>query len=64
MQALVESSGITEEVKDAIAWRNALVLVRRFRPDWGVPPTAVAPPQRYGDSELWATQAAGSPRLL
>jgi predicted TIM-barrel fold metal-dependent hydrolase len=64
VQALLEGSGISQEDKHAIAWRNAAAPIRHFRPDWGVPETAVVPPQRYGGSELWATQAPGSPRLL
>jgi len=63
VQQLVESSDITDDAKDRIAYRNAEELIRRFRPDWRIPRTPIQTLQSYTEKELWATQAPGSPRL-
>jgi len=55
-QASLEASDISGEIKDRIAHRNAVTLIQRFRPDWGLPQEPVVAPQQYSMNELWCTK--------
>jgi len=61
VQAQLENANVSEDTKDRIAYKNAVQLIHRFRPDWTLTAAPVSPPQRYTDEELWAAKGA---RLL
>jgi predicted TIM-barrel fold metal-dependent hydrolase len=51
LQRQVEESRLDEATKDAIAWRNAESLIRRFRPEWRM---SAAPVELVGEWVEWA----------
>jgi predicted TIM-barrel fold metal-dependent hydrolase len=54
LQAQIEAAGIDDATKDRIAWRNAVDLIRRFRPRWQLNTAPVAPPAGFEGVDLWA----------
>lgn len=54
LQAQIEQSPLNEATKDAIAWRNAVALIQRFRPGWDLPDAPVTPPAEFATTDLWA----------
>ena len=63
LQKQIEASGLDEETKDRIAWRNAEALIRRFKPEWGISTTAPPKPSEWRDAELWRTLPGQAARL-
>lgn len=55
-QASLEASDIRQDVKDRIAYRNAVTLIHRFRPDWVPPQEPAVAPQQVPMDELWAAR--------
>jgi predicted TIM-barrel fold metal-dependent hydrolase len=55
-QISLEAAQIGEDTKDRIAYRNAVTLIRTFRPDWSLPQGPVLAPQQYPTEELWAAR--------
>jgi predicted TIM-barrel fold metal-dependent hydrolase len=55
-QASLEAAQVSEDIKDRIAYRNAMTLIHGFRPDWSLPQGPVATPQVYPTEELWAAR--------
>jgi predicted TIM-barrel fold metal-dependent hydrolase len=56
LQAQIEAAPLAGATKDAIAWGNAVELVRRFRPEWRLPAGPVAAPAAFAGVDLWAGQ--------
>lgn len=63
LQQKIEQADIEEELKDRIAWGNALELIRRFRPHWEMPSGPMKAPRIYDDDQLWATHPRYTDRL-
>jgi predicted TIM-barrel fold metal-dependent hydrolase len=53
LQHAIENAHIEESAKDAIAYRNAVRLIRSFVPGYEIPGQPVEAPQIYDDAELW-----------
>lgn len=53
LQAQIEAAPIDESAKDAIAWRNAVDLIRRFRPQWELPNRPVELSEQFAGVDLW-----------
>ena len=64
LRTQIEQSTLPEAVKDGIAWRNAVDLIQRFRPQWQLNPAPVERPAALGGQDLWAHQSNNPARLL
>ena len=64
LQAQIEDADLPEAVKDRIAYRNAVALFHRFRPEWQLNATPVARPVEFAGTDLWAQQPGKPGRLL
>jgi len=64
LQRTIEEAEVDEDLKDRIAYRNALELIRRYRPDWELPPGPPTAPRRYRPEELWACHPHLPDRLI
>jgi predicted TIM-barrel fold metal-dependent hydrolase len=58
------SAGLSDAVKDKIAWRNAVDLIRRFRPQWQFNTTPVNRPAEMAGVDLWEQQTGKPGRLV
>jgi uncharacterized protein len=63
LQAQINAASIPEETKDRIAWRNAVDLIRRFRPNWEPDLTPTPMPETFAGVDLWAWQPGSHGRL-
>jgi len=61
VQSQIEKTQLNNQMKDRIAYQNAVHLVQRFRKDWTPTLTPITPPQLYSEAEMWAANGA---RLL
>lgn len=55
-QASLEAADVSQDVKDRIAYRNAVALVQKLRPDWALPQEPAVAPQQSPMAELWASR--------
>jgi predicted TIM-barrel fold metal-dependent hydrolase len=63
LQRQVEESSLEEATKDRIAWRNAVDLIRGFRPEWEPNTTPPSVPAAFAGTDLWAQQPGKPGRL-
>jgi len=63
LQRVIEEAPVKDELKDKIAFRNAVALIRRYRPDWEMPDSPPTAPRRYEAPELWACNPERPDRL-
>jgi predicted TIM-barrel fold metal-dependent hydrolase len=63
LQATIENAEIDDDLKDRIAHRNMIDLIRKFKPDWEMPSTPVAAPRIYEPEQLWASNPRNPVRL-
>jgi predicted TIM-barrel fold metal-dependent hydrolase len=63
LQGQIEAAPLPEDMKDGIAWRNAVDLIRRFKPEWQLDRTPVETPAAFADADLWAQQPGRPGRL-
>lgn len=58
VQNQIESARLDDEVKERIAYQNAVRLVQQFRQDWLPTLTPITPPQVYSQEEMWDANGA------
>ena len=58
VQTQIEAAHLDDEIKEKIAYQNAVRLVQQFREDWLPTLTPITPPQVYSESEMWAANGA------
>jgi predicted TIM-barrel fold metal-dependent hydrolase len=63
LQRQLEAAALPEEVKDRIAYGNAVELIRRFKPGWHLERAPVETPEAFAGADLWAQQPGKSGRL-
>jgi predicted TIM-barrel fold metal-dependent hydrolase len=63
LQRQVEAAPISEEMKDRIAYRNAVALIQRFKPEWRLPESPTEMPAAFAGQDLWGQQPGKPGRL-
>jgi predicted TIM-barrel fold metal-dependent hydrolase len=63
VQRQIESAPLSEDVKDRIAYRNAVDLIKRFKPQWQLEKTPVPMPAAFAGTNLWSQQPGKPGRL-
>ena len=63
LQRQIEAADLSEEMKDRIAYRNAVALIQRFKPEWQLPTTPTEMPAAFAGADLWAQQPGKPGRL-
>ena len=63
LQRIIEQAPIDDDLKDRIAYRNMLELVRQYNPDWQLPDAPPRAPRVYRSEELWAVDPDKPDRL-
>ena len=58
VQNQIETARIEDEIKERIAYQNAVRLVQQFRQDWLPTLTPITPPQVYSQEEMWDANGA------
>ena len=58
VQNQIETAHLDDEIKERIAYKNAVRLVQQFRQDWLPTLTPIAPPQMYSQDEMWDANGA------
>ena len=58
VQNQVETARLDIEIKERIAYQNAVRLVQQFRQDWLPTLTPITPPQVYSQEEMWDANGA------
>jgi hypothetical protein len=63
LQRQLEAAPLSEDVKDRIAHRNAVELIRQFKPEWQLAKTPTEMPAAFAGADLWAQQPGKPGRL-
>ena len=58
VQNQIETARLDDEIKERIAYQNAVRLVQQFRQDWLPTLTPITPPQIYSQAEMWDANGA------
>ncbi len=58
VQNQIETARLDDEIKERIAYQNAVRLVQQFRQDWLPTLAPIAPPQIYSQDEMWDANGA------
>ncbi len=58
VQNQIETARLDDEIKERIAYQNAVRLVQQFRQDWLPTLTPITPPQVYSQDEMWDANGA------
>ena len=58
VQNQIETARLDDEIKERIAYQNAVRLVQQFRQDWLPTLTPITPPQVYSQEEMWDANGA------
>jgi len=54
LQKIIEESDCSDDLKDRIAYRNIIALIRHYSPNWKLPEEPVKAPRLYTSKELWS----------
>ncbi len=63
LQQIIEQAPIDDDLKDRIAYRNILELIRRYNPEWQLPDGPPQSPRVSQADELWAVDPDKPDRL-
>jgi predicted TIM-barrel fold metal-dependent hydrolase len=63
LQKTIEDAPIDDDLKDRIAYKNMVDLIKRFKPEWEMPAAPPSAPRRYDSDELWAVDPKNPVRL-
>ena len=63
LQQIIEEAPIDEDLKDRIAYRNMLEMIRQYNPEWQFPDAPPQAPRVYRAKELWAVDPEKPDRL-
>ena len=63
LQNTIEQAQVDDDLKDRIAYKNIVTLIRKFNPDWRMPGEPVPAPRVYDSKELWAVDSKNPVRL-
>ncbi len=63
LQRTIEQAAIDADLKDCIAFKNIIALIRKFKPGWTMPDTPIRSPGNYPAEELWAVNPDNPVRL-
>ena len=63
LQQIIEQAPIDDDLKDRIAYRNMLELIRRYNTEWQLPDAPPQAPRVYRAEELWAVDPEKPDRL-
>jgi hypothetical protein len=55
VQHLIENSSLSEAEVAQVAYGNAMILIRKFKPLWELPMAAVEAPTGYPNNDIWLT---------
>ena len=63
LQRIIEQAPVDDDLKDRIAYRNMVELIRRYNSEWQLPDAPPQAPRVYGAGELWAADPDKPDRL-
>ena len=63
LQQIIEQAPIDDDLKDRIAYRNILELIRQYNPEWQLPDGPPQSPRVSQPDELWAVDPEKPDRL-
>ena len=63
LQQIIEQAPIDDDLKDRIAYKNILELIRQYNPDWQLPDGPPQAPRVYQADDLWAVDPEKPDRL-
>ena len=63
LQRIIEEAPIDDDLKDRIAYKNIMELIRQYNPDWQLPDGPPQAPRVYQPDELWAVDPEKPDRL-
>ena len=63
LQRIIEAADCDDDLKERIAYKNIIGLIKRFKPDWELPKGPPGAPRLYDPKVLWACNPEKPDRL-
>lgn len=63
LQKTIEEADVSDDLKDRIAHRNIIPLIKKYNPDWSMPSEPISGHRVWDPDELWAVDPNNPVRL-